>query len=121
MNGDASRIVEIDPVTREIEVVFEGSSQLPFYTPIRGKHQHLDNGNILIVEPSAGRAFEVERAGTLVWDYQNRFDEDRNLLVSDAIWLPKDFFKPGALQCDDAAAGLRDYRSRSGTAPKQHG
>jgi hypothetical protein len=121
MGGRASRILEIDPVTRAVEVIFEGSPQLPFYTPIRGKHQQLDNGDILIVEPSAGQAFEVDRDGALVWQYQNRFDENRNLLLSDAVWLPTDFFQPGALQCDDAAAGLHEHRSPSEKAPEQHG
>jgi hypothetical protein len=106
MNGDASRILEIDPVTRETEVVFEGSPQVPFYSWRRGNHQRLDNGNILITESEAGRVFEVDRSGTLVWDYQNRFDQERNLLVSAATWLPADFFEPGALRCHDMTAQM---------------
>jgi len=101
MDGGVSRIIEIDSVTRETETVFEGSPNQPFYTRIRGKHQLLDNGNIFIAESQAGRAFEVTRNGEVVWEYQNRFDEDRNLLVSDAILLPPDFFAPDALQCSD--------------------
>jgi Arylsulfotransferase (ASST) len=101
MNGDASRIIEIDPVTRETEVVLEGSPQLPFYTWRRGNHQRLDNGSILITETEAGRVFEVDGDGRLVWEYENRFDEDRNLVVSNSIWAPRDFFEPGALRCLD--------------------
>jgi hypothetical protein len=104
MNGDASRIIEIDPVTRKTQVVFEGSPQLPFYTWRRGNHQRLDNGNILITEAEVGRVFEVDRSGSLVWEYQNRFDQERNLLVSAAIWVPPDFFEPGAPRCHDSAA-----------------
>jgi hypothetical protein len=121
MHEDASRIIEIDPVTRETEVVFEGSAQLPFYTWIRGKHQHLDNGNILIVESSAGRVLEVDRSGRLVWEYQNRFDEDQNLLVSNAIWIPRNFFEPDALKCNDATADVPASALESPTAPKEDG
>jgi hypothetical protein len=101
MNGDASHIIEIDPVTRETQVVFEGSPQLPFYSWRRGNHQRLANGNILISESEAGRVLQVDRRGGLVWEYRNRFDPERNLLVSAAKWVPLDFFEPGTLRCQD--------------------
>ena len=78
---------------------------------IRGKHQQLDNGNILITEPQSGRVFEVDRSGDLVWEYQNRYDEDRNLLVSKSIWLPQDFFNWGTPTCADTASGPDAQRS----------
>ena len=106
MNGDASRIIEIDPVTRKTQVVFEGSPQLPFYSWRRGNHQRLDNGNILITESEAGRVFEVDRSGSLVWEYRNRFDGEQNLLVSAAMWVPSDFFDQGALHCQDRTAKM---------------
>jgi hypothetical protein len=104
MNGDASRIIEIDPVTRKAEVIFEGSPRVPFYTARRGNHQRLDNGNILIAEAEAGRVLEVDRRGRLAWEYQNRHTDGRNLLVSNAIWVPRDFFERGALRCGDSTA-----------------
>jgi hypothetical protein len=117
MNGGASRIIEIDPVTRKTKEIFAGSPQVPFYTWRRGNHQRLENGNILIAESETGRAFEVDREGDLVWEYQNRFDERRNLLVSNAIWLPPDFFEPEAFRCRDriAEAPMADLRSRNVT------
>jgi hypothetical protein len=39
-----------------------------------------------------------------VWEYRNRFDARRNLLVGDALWLPLDFFEPDALRCRGSAA-----------------
>jgi len=109
MNGEASRIIEIEPQSREMAVVFKGSPETPFYTWIRGKHQHLDNGNMLITEPQSGRVFEVDRNGHFVWEYHNAYDEERNLLVSNAIWLPLDFFDAGIPECGNAvlAAGAR--------------
>lgn len=96
MHGGFSRIVRIDPTTRRYEVLFEGSKEVPFYTWIRGKHEHLPNGNILVTEPQGGRAFEVDRAGNVVWEYRNAFDAGRNLVINKAMSLPRDFFEPDA-------------------------
>ncbi|MEM8987204.1 MAG: arylsulfotransferase family protein [Pseudomonadota bacterium] len=100
MNGEASRIIEIDPLTRETKVAFEGSEETPFYTWIRGKHQRLPNGNILITEPQAGRVFEVTAGGEVVWEYHNRYDEAQNLLINKSIWLPSDFFTVETVRCE---------------------
>lgn len=103
MHGKVSRIIRIDPATRNYEVAFEGSDKAPFYTGIRGKHEHLANGNVLVTEPQGGRAFEVDGQGDIVWEYRNTFDDDRNLLISKAMVLPTDFFEAGALRNCDAS------------------
>lgn len=102
MHGEFSRILKIDPVTRRTDGLFEGSKEKPFYTWIRGKHEHLPNGNILVTEPQGGRAFEVDRAGNVVWEYRNAFDDGRNLLLNRAMVLPRDFFEPDVFaSCND--------------------
>lgn len=98
MHGPSSRIIKIDPVTRRHEIVFAGSDEIPFYTWIRGNHEHLPDGNILMTEPQGGRAFEVDAAGNLVWEYRNVFDAQRNLLIGKAMTLPSDYFEPGVFQ-----------------------
>ncbi len=75
--GPASRILAIDPATQETRTLFRGSPEAPFYTPFRGKHQVLDNGNILITETDRGRAFEVTSGGEVVWSYVNRYDDEQ--------------------------------------------
>lgn len=114
MHGGASRIVEVDPGTRRLRNLFRGSPENPFYTWRRGKHQHLPGGNILITESEAGRAFEVSPAGEVVWDYENRFDEGRNLLISKAIHLPADFFRDGPPSCPRVAGAAVPSRGGSG-------
>ena len=94
-----SEIVRIDPATGSYEVVFASSEQTPFYTWMRGKHQTLANGNILITEPQRGRVFEIDADGKLVWEYNNIYDETRNGVLNKAILLPEDFFEQGALDC----------------------
>jgi hypothetical protein len=68
---DASKVVEIDPLTQEIVWAWRGSDQRPFRSHFLGSSQRLDNGNTLITESTAGRAFEVTRDHELVWDFVN--------------------------------------------------
>jgi hypothetical protein len=115
MHGGTSRIVEVDPATGRTRDLFRGSPESLFYTSRRGKHQHLASGNILITEPEAGRAFEVTAAGEIAWEFENRFDEGRNLLISKAMHLPADFFRDGAPGCRKVAGdGAAPARPRGG-------
>ena len=86
-----SRILSINPITREFKVEYEGNSQDPFYTSLAGKQQLLPNGNILIVNYEGGRVFEVTESGEIVWSYISRYDEDEVYSVSDAIRIPKNY------------------------------
>ncbi len=104
MEHGASNIMTIDPLTREVQVVYEGTNDKPFYTAIRGKHQTLENGNILIVESQRGRVFEVTREGDIVWEYVNRYDDERVAVIADAVRYPPDFFHVEDWSaCEDAA------------------
>lgn len=66
-----SRIIEVDPYTRNIEWSYTGSKEHPFSSSIRGKQQVLPNGDLLITESNRGRLFEVTREGRIVWEYVN--------------------------------------------------
>lgn len=94
-----SRILSVGPATGELKVLFEGSEKTPFYSWRRGKVQILPNKNLLITESEKGRAFEVTAEEELVWEYNNVYDEASNGVVSNAIYLPPDFFNEGVLEC----------------------
>lgn len=97
----SSNIMIIDPVTRQVEIAYEGTRARPFYTAIRGKHQYLANGNLLITSSQAGRVFEVTPAGEIVWEYVNRYDRDRVAIVSNAIRYDPTYFDVDAWsRCD---------------------
>lgn len=96
-----SRILRIDPATRQLSTVYEGSETQHFYSALRGKHQSLPNGNVLITESDAGRAFEVTSDGRVVWEFLSRYDEHNVAIVSEAIWLPAGFFEPNQATCGD--------------------
>ncbi len=69
-----SKIVEIDPVTKA--VVWEYQSE-DFYSPTGGVQQPLPNGNVLVGSTRGGRAFEITRAGDIVWQWTPPFDPVR--------------------------------------------
>jgi hypothetical protein len=66
-----SRVVELDPVAREIVWEWHAPKREEFYTKSRGSAQRLPNGNTLIAESDRGHAFEVTPEGDVVWDWWN--------------------------------------------------
>jgi hypothetical protein len=96
-----SRLLSIDPVTRNVEMVYEGDARNSFFSNIRGKHQYLPNGNIFIVEYNAGRVFEVTPSGEVVWSYINRYDEDEVYGITGEKRYPASYgkFTEGAGKC----------------------
>jgi hypothetical protein len=66
-----SKILEIDPVTGNIEWQYVGDPPESFYSAYKGSAQRLPNGNTLICDSEAGRAFEITQSGEIVWDWWN--------------------------------------------------
>ena len=69
-----SSVLEIDPVSLETRWKW---AERGFYSPTGGIEQPLPNGNILISSSRGGRAFEVTRAGRIVWQWIPPFDPNR--------------------------------------------
>src|SRR5438477_126249 len=61
-----SRVLEIDPKTKEIVWRYQEGIVTSFYSPRVSNAQQLPNGNTLIAENMFGRMFEVTREGTVV-------------------------------------------------------
>jgi len=87
----SSRIVAVDPVTRDTKVRYGGPEEF-FYAERRGKQQALDDGSLLIVEAEAGRVFEVDAARQVTWEYVNRYDKTHAARVTDAVAYDVGFF-----------------------------
>jgi hypothetical protein len=66
-----SRVIELDPRSREIVWEYKADPPEGFYTLARGSAQRLANGNTLIAESDKGRIFEVTPAGEIVWSFVN--------------------------------------------------
>jgi hypothetical protein len=84
-NGDRrewSRLIEMDPITKEIVWEYKGNPSESFYTAARGSIQRLPNGNTLVTESDTGRVFEVTRNGKIVWEWYNPlFSDEKRAIV----------------------------------------
>lgn len=90
-----SRVIEFNPITREIYWQYGGGRNDTFYSKTCGSNQRLPDGNTLITETDPGRAFEVTPEKTIVWEYVNPHRSGKNdeLIASlfEAIRLKPDF------------------------------
>lgn len=87
-----SRVMMLTAPEGEAEVYYEGTESQPFYTEVMGKHQWLENGNLLLTEATKGRAFEVDTQGKIVWQLVNLVDEEDWVgELSEAQRLPENF------------------------------
>lgn len=80
-NGVASRrsrVVEVNPSSREIEWEYSGGEADRFYSAARGSAQRLPNGNTLVAVSDSGYAFEVTRDGRIVWKFWNPILNEKN-------------------------------------------
>lgn len=66
----ASRVLHVDPL-RGIRWRYPLEPDPEFFSQRRGGAQRLPNGNVLITESQDGRAFEVDAAGEIVWEFLN--------------------------------------------------
>lgn len=66
-----SRIVELNPASKQIVWEYRGEPVDSFYSETRGSNQRLPNGNTLIADSRNGRALEVTREGDIVWEFFN--------------------------------------------------
>jgi outer membrane protein assembly factor BamB len=64
-----SKVIEFDPLTQQTVWAYKGDDENGFYSPVLGSNQRLPNGNTLITESCAGRAFVVAPEGAVVWDF----------------------------------------------------
>ena len=67
--GSGSRVIELDPGTKEIVWQYQGSPPGTFFSWFISGAQRLETGNTLICEGVWGRIFEVTPEGEIVWEY----------------------------------------------------
>jgi hypothetical protein len=107
MNRGPSRILAVDPATYDVEVVVDGAVH-DFYSSIRGKHQRLADGTVVITSAMQGRVLEVAPDGSVAFELVNFRDEatkEEIVVVSEALWLPPDWFEFDAFpECEAVVA-----------------
>jgi hypothetical protein len=70
---DFSRVIELDPVSKEVLWEYKGDPPISFYSYHISGAERQPNGNTLICEGSQGRIFEVTPEKEIVWEYINPF------------------------------------------------
>jgi hypothetical protein len=93
-----SRVLEIDPATKEIVWSYQDRPIFNFYSPYESSAQRLPNGNTFICEGVFGRLFEVTPQGEVVWEYVNPYFGEAGLL-GENNWLFRAFrYSPEEIQ-----------------------
>jgi len=79
-----SRVLELDPFSKKIYWEYPGDKGISFYSADCGSCQRLGNGNTLISDTNAGRAFEVTPDKTIAWEFYNphRAGKNNELIAS---------------------------------------
>jgi hypothetical protein len=90
-----SKVIEFNPFTLEIPWSYEGDAENGFGAPALGSAIRLPNGNTLITESTAGRAFEVAPDNRIVWEFMNpeRAGENGELVavIPEMVRIDQDF------------------------------
>ncbi|MEW8689982.1 MAG: arylsulfotransferase family protein [Candidatus Thiodiazotropha endolucinida] len=98
-HGVGSNIISFDPHRINAQITYPISNHAIFYTDIMGTHQILANGNRLITESRAGRIFEVDQKGNIVWEFLETYDETYAALIESAIRYDRNFFSVKDWDC----------------------
>ncbi len=86
-HGGRSLALEINPVSSSVVWVYDNSHY--FFNAYGGHCERLINGNTLIAESWANRAFEVTMDGEIVWEYVA--DPRESTLLMDVHRVPYDY------------------------------
>lgn len=94
-----SNIMSIDPSTGATEIIYGEKPGQQLFSVIRGQHENLPDGGMLITEFEGGRVFEVDASGHKVWEYVNAYDADHIAEVTNARLLPDGYFTVDDWSC----------------------
>lgn len=103
--GRYSRILLESADDSTITTYFTGSPDKPFFSAIMGKHQWLPNGNLLITDTLAAKAFELDREGEIVWEYTNTLGDGYAGIMEEVTRLPRSFNAEFFSESRSACAG----------------
>lgn len=69
LDARRSRLLEVDPATGAIAWEWTASPPETFFTISKGSVQRLPGGGALVADSDAGRAFEIDGDGAIVWEW----------------------------------------------------
>ena len=102
-SGDAldpvSNIIEVDPVSSATKTLCGKELARPMFTKVRGKLELTPSGNLMITEFEAGRIFEVNSQGDIVWEFINRYSDDEIAEITEARAYARTYFEVSDWAC----------------------
>ena len=98
-----SNIIKIDPSTGHTSIVYGNRTDQEFLSVVRGKHDLTAEGGLLITEFDAGRVFEIDSQGQIVWEYINRYNAKWVLEMTEARLYPSSYFTVTDWSCPSRA------------------
>ena len=104
-----SRVLEIDPVKKEIVWQYTGEDSGGPSWSFRSTHisaaRRLPNGNTFIDEGQSGRLFQVTRTGEIVWEYVNPYGRAGKDTVTGRATLNRQLYRGQPVPYEWAPAG----------------
>lgn len=95
-----SNIIELDPVTREHRVIYGEKRNQELLSVVRGKHEFMPHGGLLISESEGGRVLEIDANDQLIWEYINRYSQDEVAEITEARVYPANYFNVTDWSCE---------------------
>jgi hypothetical protein len=97
---NGSNMMEIDLVSNDHKIIYGEKKGQEMCTEGRGKVELTVSGGLLVTEPEAGRVFETDATGRIVWEYINRYDSDKVAEIGEARIYPADYFNVSDWSCE---------------------
>jgi hypothetical protein len=94
-----SNLIEFNPETETIKIVYPTKELQSFYTGSMGSVQFLPGNNLLITDSHRGRVFEINSEGDTVWEHIEQYDESYAAHIDSAIRYDTDYFKVTNWSC----------------------
>ncbi len=96
-----SNVVEIDPISRDYQIIYGNRNGQEMLTVWRGKLDLTPNGGLIITEFEGGRVFEIDLGGNVIWEYINRYNQEEVAEISEARVYPDSYFSVSDWSCQD--------------------
>ena len=94
-----SNILEVQLASNEPRVIYGGTPEQRMFSIIRSKLEPTPAGGLLITEFQAGRAFEIDEDGRVVWQYINRYSDTEVGELTEARAYGPDYFEVTDWSC----------------------
>lgn len=90
-----TNIILVDPQTNTTEVHFGEQPGQEMLSVIRGQHELLEDGGMIITEFDAGRVIEINSDKEIIWEYVNEYDSEFVGEITNSDIIPKSYFTNG--------------------------